>query len=296
MERQNAQREREALHREREQRDAAQRQELQAARDVWNQSQQPQPGDAKRTLAPAQTRYMTELQDRKIDELREMMSAFTIEVKGTFAEIAHAQKGNEIGFNQFRAELKDLTGGMIQVVTKTQELESAVEEWTEPDGLEAWTEEEQQDSESGKAGYGDDVGAPDGAAKGKVSKKTKLVDDPEVEEQEEEQEDEDWQGEDEYEEYETSEEEEPPGLESGSDDDISVPGCTEDDKEKRETAKKVKLLKTSKQRDEQRSKSQPPRTRGKEADTIALNSFPDAPGFMAWWNNLCTIVSASSRP
>ena len=92
---------------------------------------------------------------------------------------------------------------MIQVVTKTQELESAMEEWTEPDGLEAWTEEEQQDSESGKAGYGDDVGAPDGAAKGKVSKKTKLVDDLEVEEQEEEQEDEDWQGEDEYEDWQT---------------------------------------------------------------------------------------------
>ena len=102
-----------------------------------------------------------------------------------------------------------------------------------------------------------------------MSKKTKLVDDPEIEEEEEEeQEDEDWLGEDEYEEYETSEDE-PPALESGSDDDVSVPGCTEDDKEKREQSKKVKLLKTSKQRDEQRSKSQPPRTRGKEADTIA---------------------------
>ena len=52
---------------------------------------------------------------------------------------------------------------------------------TEPDGLEAWTEEEQEDWTDGKGGEDDDAGAPDGAAKGKVSKKTKLVDDPEIE-------------------------------------------------------------------------------------------------------------------
>ena len=61
----------------------------------------------------------------------------TVDVKSTFAEIAHAQRGNEIGFNQFRAELRDLAGGMTQVATRTQELESAMEDWTEPDGLEA---------------------------------------------------------------------------------------------------------------------------------------------------------------
>ena len=81
-------------------------------------------------------------------------------------------------------------------------------------------------------------------------------------------------------------------MDSGSDDDISVPGLTEDEDHQKQ--KKVKLLKTSKQRDEQRSKSRPPRTRIKEADTIALNSVPNAPGFKAWWNNLCTIMSTSS--
>ena len=81
-------------------------------------------------------------------------------------------------------------------------------------------------------------------------------------------------------------------MDSGSDDNISVPGLTEDDDQEKQT--KAKLLKTSRQRDEQRSKSQPPRTRIKEADAITLNSVPNAPGFKVWWNNLCTIISASS--
>ncbi len=85
-------------------------------------------------------------------------------------------------------------------------------------------------------------------------------------------------------------------MDSGSDDDISVPGLSdsEDDDLDEEKQKKAKLLKTSKQRIEQRSKSQPPRTRIKEADAITLNSVPNAPGFKAWWHNLCTIMSASS--
>ncbi len=113
-----------------------------------------------------------------------------------------------------RAELRDLKGGMTQVVTKTQELESAMEEWTEQEGLETW-DEEQEDSTPRQTGFTpqqakamgehliqrqkneamgyrlndmgeyEDAGAPDGVAKGKVSKKTKLVDDPEIEEREE---------------------------------------------------------------------------------------------------------------
>ena len=139
---------------------------------------------------------------------------------------------------------------------------------------------------------GDDAfGAPDGAACGNMHKKTKLANDPSLSNEEEE---EDWQGEDDDEEWETSEDDPVPDMDSGSDDDISVPGLTEDDDLDKEKQKKAKLLKTSKQRNEQRSKSQPPRTRIKEADAITLNSVPNAPGFKAWWNNLCTIMSASS--
>ncbi len=131
---------------------------------------------------------MIEHQDRKIDELKNIISAFTVNVKSSVEELAHAQRGNELGFTQFRAELRELAGGMTQVVTKTQELESAMEEWTEPDGLEAWTEENDDDWNDGKGGEDDDDGAPDGAAIGKKSKKTRLVDDPESEEEYEDEE------------------------------------------------------------------------------------------------------------
>ena len=45
-----------------------------------------------------------------------------------------------------RAEIRDLAGGMTQVVTKTQELESAMEDWTEQEGLETWDEEQEDDT------------------------------------------------------------------------------------------------------------------------------------------------------
>ena len=81
-----------------------------------------------------------------------MMSTFSADVKATFAEIAHAQKGHELGFNMVRAELRDLAGGMTQVVTKTQELESAMEDWTEQEGLETW-DEEQEDLTPKQTGF-----------------------------------------------------------------------------------------------------------------------------------------------
>ncbi len=70
------------------------------------------------------------------------MSDFTTDIKATFAEIAHTQKGHELGFNMVRAEFRDLKGGMSQVVTKTQELESAMGDWAEQEGLETWDEEQ----------------------------------------------------------------------------------------------------------------------------------------------------------
>ncbi len=85
-------------------------------------------------------------------------------------------------------------------------------------------------------------------------------------------------------------------ISDSDDDDISVPGLSDsnDDTPEKTKQKREKSLKSYKERNEQRSKSQPPRTRIKEADTITLNTVPNAPGFKAWWNNLCTIISASS--
>jgi hypothetical protein len=154
----------------------------------WNQMQQRESQDQRRASVTAQTRRTLELQERKIDDLKDMMSNFTADVKATFAEIAHAQKGHELGFNVVRAELRDLKGGMSQVVTKTQELESAMDDWAEQEGLETWDEEQddamgwtpQQAKQVGDmliqrqqdegAMYDDDddgaYGAPDGAAQG----------------------------------------------------------------------------------------------------------------------------------
>ncbi len=130
--------ERAVFHQENNESEAILRQELQAS---WNHMQQHEQGGANIYSATAQTRRTFQLQERNIDELKELMSTFSADVKATFAEIAHAQKGHELGFNMVRAELWDLAGGMNQVVTKTQELESAMEDWTEQEGLETWDEE-----------------------------------------------------------------------------------------------------------------------------------------------------------
>ena len=148
-----------------------------------DQMQQQNQGETRRASVTAQTRRTIELQERRIDELKDMMSTFSADVKATFAEIAHAQKGHELGFNMVRAELRDLAGGVSQVVTKTQELESAMEDWTEQEGLETCDEEQEDEYE--------EAGAPDGAAPAKTHKKTKLADDPLTDEEGEE----DWQGE-----------------------------------------------------------------------------------------------------
>ncbi len=99
--------------------ETALRAELQTS---WNQMQQRDSQDQRRASVTAQTRRTLELLERKIDDLKDMMSNFTADVKATFVEIAHAQKGHELGFNVVRAELGDLKGGMSQVVTKTQDL------------------------------------------------------------------------------------------------------------------------------------------------------------------------------
>ncbi len=88
-----------------------------------------------------------------------------------------------------------------------------------------------------------------------------------------------------------------PGLGPGSEDEYTVPGSTDEDRSKRTQEDQVKLLKSSKERTLQRSRSQPNikiNTRCKEAEAITLHPVPNAPGFKAWWNNLCQIISASS--
>ncbi len=183
------------------------------------------------------------------------MTDFTADVRATFAEIAHAQKGHELGFNVVRAELRDLKGGMSQVVTKTQELESAMEAWgeEEEEGFETWDEEQddakgwtlqqaqqvgdmllQRQRDEGEMDDldGDDAySAPDGAAQGKPKKKTKLAQEPDDDDED------DWQGEDD-DDWDSSEADPLPHLDSGSDDDdISVPGLSNSNDDTPETAK-----------------------------------------------------------
>ena len=118
-------------------------------------------------------------------------------------------------------------------MTKTQELESAMGDWTEQEGLETWDEEQddaigrtpqqaqqvgdmalqrQQDEGEMDDPDGDDAySAPDGAAQGK-SKKTKLAQEPDDDDD-----DDDWQGEDD-DDWDSSEADPLPHMDSGSDD------------------------------------------------------------------------------
>ena len=151
----------------------------------------------------------------------------------------------------------------------------------------------------------DDEGAPDGAADGKEPKNTRIDNrqDAEGPWDEGEQEDEEGQGDGalgDFSEYETDEDSDGmPELVSGSEDEFTVPGCTDEDKDKKKRTDKAKVLKSSNQRAQQRSRSQPAKavsvkTRCKETETITSHQVPNAPGFKPWWNNLCQIISASS--
>ncbi len=232
---------------------------------------------------------------------------FTHDSKSSLEFLAQSQKGNEVGFKHVGAKLRQIEGGVEQLASKTEQIESAWEAWTEEDGLDPCAEGDDDDDWLGWGG-GDpdqnDGGAPDGAADGKEPKRTRINGEQETEEQGEE-EDEEGQGDDalgDFSEYEIDEDSDGPGmpgLESGSEDEFTVPGCTDEDKDKKKKTDKVKVLKSSNQRVQQRSRSQPAqavsvRTRCKEAETITLHQVPNAPGFKAWWNNLCQIISASS--
>ena len=97
-----------------------------------------------------QTHRTIEYQKKKIDELKDMMLTLSTDVKATFAEIARNQKEHEQDFKTVRAELKELKGGMSRIKTNARQIEGAMEEWTEREGLET--------------GEHEDVSAPDGAA------------------------------------------------------------------------------------------------------------------------------------
>jgi len=62
----------------------------------WNQMQQRDSQDQRRASVTAQTRRTMELQERKIDDLKDMMSIFTVDVKATFAEIVTPRKDTNL--------------------------------------------------------------------------------------------------------------------------------------------------------------------------------------------------------
>ena len=85
-------------------------------------------------------------------------------------------------FKHVGAKLRHIEGGVIQLATKTAEIETTMEAWTEEDALDPREEEEEWDDGdclgwNGKADQ-EDESAPDGAADGKETKKTRIDDQP----------------------------------------------------------------------------------------------------------------------
>jgi hypothetical protein len=122
---------------------------------------------------PSQMRFFIESQDKNIEELKEVMTRFTHEFKHVGAKLRHIE------------------GGVDQLATKTAEIESTMEAWTEEDALDPCAEEGEEDDGdwpgwNGKADQ-EDESAPDGAADGKETKKTRLDDQLDEGEQEDEE-------------------------------------------------------------------------------------------------------------
>ena len=80
-------------------------------------------------------------QTDQISHLKSTIAHFTADVRATFADIAQSQQSHAQSFNVVRAELMDLKGNMSQVVTKTKELEDAMDDW----GYEEEEEEEEEE-------------------------------------------------------------------------------------------------------------------------------------------------------
>ncbi len=98
---------------------------------------------------PAQMRFLVESQDKKIEELKNMMMRFTHDTKNSLEYLTQSQKGNEVGFRHVGAKLRQIEGGVDQLTSKTQEIESAMEAWTEEDGLDSCVEGDDDGNWSG---------------------------------------------------------------------------------------------------------------------------------------------------
>ena len=77
-----------------------------------------------------------EHQEKKIDELKDMMLTFTADVKDTFTEIAYDQKECENDFKRIRAELKGLKGDMSRMKANARKIKGAMKEPKEKEDLE----------------------------------------------------------------------------------------------------------------------------------------------------------------
>jgi uncharacterized coiled-coil protein SlyX len=98
--------------------------ELLKEKEAWQKSSQFRPSAPP---GPSQMRYFIESQDKKIEELKEMMTNFTHEFKHVGAKLRHIE------------------GGVVQLATKTAEIESTMEAWTEEDALDPCAEEEKEE-------------------------------------------------------------------------------------------------------------------------------------------------------
>ncbi|MDP7559203.1 MAG: hypothetical protein QF745_01510, partial [Planctomycetota bacterium] len=159
--------EKEAWQQQKDHMDAVRKSELLKAREIWSQSAMNKQGQPSAPPGPAQMRFLVESQDKKIEELKDMMMRFTYDTKSSLEFLAQSQKGNEVGFKHVGAKLRQIEGGVEQLASKTEQIESAWEAWTEEDGLEPCAEgdDDYDDDWSGWDG-GDpdqnDGGAPDG--------------------------------------------------------------------------------------------------------------------------------------
>ena len=122
MESENLQKEKEAWQRQKDHMEAFRKHEPEKAREVWNQSAMNKSAQPSGAPGPAQMRFMVESQDRKIEELKIMMMRFTNDARSSLESLSQSQKGNEVGFKQVGAKLRQIEGGVEQLASKTQEI------------------------------------------------------------------------------------------------------------------------------------------------------------------------------
>ncbi len=91
--------EKEAWQQQKDHMDAVRKSELLKAREIWSSG-------------PAQMRFLVESQDKKIEELKDMMMRFTYDTKSSLEFLAQSQKGNEVGFKHVGAKLRQIEGGV----------------------------------------------------------------------------------------------------------------------------------------------------------------------------------------